>query len=120
MSYSGKMSAAGDGDATFYDVNFLTLLESILPQLADVSTANVVAVERSVALACRGDFYRLLTKNINDSQIPRQYWWIILRVNGLGSPEDYTGESSHIILPDFEFLNTLASKFNATQASGTR
>ena len=114
------MSSIGDGDATFYDANFMNFLESILPQLSDVGSANVIAVDRSVALACRGNFYRLLTKNINESQIPRQYWWIILRVNGLISPDDYTGESSHIIMPDVEYLGTLAAKYNATQSSGTR
>lgn len=120
MSYTGKMSALGDGDATFYDSDFMTFLESILPQISDIETVQAIAVDRSVALSCRGDFYRLLTKNLNDTQIPRQYWWIIARVNGLASPDDYTGESTHVILPDFDTLNTLATKYNATQSSGTR
>lgn len=120
MAFSGKMSSLGDGNPTFYTTGFMALLESILVDLSDLTTNQSIAIDRNIALSCRGDFHRLLTKNLNDNGLPRQYWWITTRINGMYSPEDYTGESSHIILPDIAYLDSLATKYNATQSTGQR
>lgn len=87
------------GDAATADIYFnqkwLRTLESMLDQIVQHPGVMAITVEPTLALRYQGDFYGLLTTQ----RIPSKYQWITMRMNGLTSPDQYTGEARTFIIP---------------------
>lgn len=104
-----NQTQSSDGDDLFYDLKFLNTLEYLLPYLilnVGNSTLNLSQIDN---IQSKYDFYRILAKKT--TSLPRCYWWITMRMNGYVQSSDYLGDRTSIIVPDLNYLNTLATNY---------
>jgi len=71
--------------------------------LIEKSVINIVEVDASLAMIARGDFYMLLSRN----NVPTEYWYPHLMVNGLKSSGDYDGVNTKVKLLDVDALDKI-------------
>lgn len=83
----------------YFDQKWLRTLETLL-QLAEQGPFEYINVEPTLGLRYQGDFYGLLMT----LRIPRQQHWLIMRLNGYTSPEQYDGSVLLLRRPPYEFL----------------
>lgn len=74
---------------------FREVFEKHLTFVSENST-NVRDVDKPLTFRYHGDFYGLL----KELRIPYDYWWYIMRLNGMRSPTEYQGAST------FRLVNT--------------
>ncbi len=98
-----------DGDQLFFDSDFKNALEYMIPSIVDRGGNSVITIDRAENFAAKYDFYRILAKKM--PTLPRAYWWITMRVNGIASPEQYQGDMDSIIIPALDYLNQLATSY---------
>lgn len=89
---------------------FKKIIEDHLDELRQNSTPQKVS--EKLITRCRYDFYSLLCHLKIDSR----YYWIILRVNNLTSPDEYLGDVRSIMIPELKFVQELLLKYQARNA----
>ena len=67
----------------------------------DKNITDSMEIETNVGYAWKGDFYGLLS----EKEIPVQFHFPHLLVNGLSSSQDYNGDIKIIKLIDLQYLN---------------
>jgi hypothetical protein len=76
------------GADIFYTDHWRQLVEEHMSILRLPSNCSKVEVQPNLGIKFSGDFYGLL----NSLGLPRQYRWLLLRVNGFTSPLEFTSE----------------------------
>lgn len=99
-------SLTNSNDGTFFDVNFLNLIESYHSVLKQ--NVKVIPITEFQSYKFEGDFYGIL----NDNLIPKKYHFIIARLNGIANSTDYDGKLKIFIVPDFTEIERLKNIFN--------
>ena len=95
----------------FYQEKFKQTIEDHLSILKANRTTQ--PIEAYLQNQCRNNFYLLL----NNLNVPFKYHWIVLRVNDLHSPLDYTGTQTFIHLPEFQYVDRLMQVYNTKSES---
>ena len=90
----------------YYQEKFKQTIEDHLPLLKEKVTTQ--PIESYLQTQCKYNFYLLL----NRLNVSYKYHWVVLRVNGLHTPQDYTGEKMFIYLPDFKQVDRLMQVYN--------
>lgn len=95
-------------DPTFYDPNFISLLESHLTYLRTTGNIRQVVVTEHQLYKYEGDLYGLL----DDLSIEKKYHYIVGRVNFYESSNNFTGENRYLIIPDLKQIDMLSAIVN--------
>lgn len=93
-------------EKTYYEKDFLLLLESHLNYLRTNKPIKFIQVTDAINYKFVGDFYGLL----HNYFIEKKYHYIVTRFNHYKNSNDYKGDLITISLPDFntiEFLKNL-------------
>lgn len=106
-------------ESTYNDVDlgsdeFKSVLEDHLSVLKD-SVQTRIPIDPVDAGRFEYDFYGLLR---NQSIDPR-YHWIVMRVNGLSNPNQYTRKITQIAIPDFDSIETIFSYYITVNKKNT-
>ena len=97
-------------DSIFYDETFRKMIEDHMGII--MANSFLYNIEPRMAAAWRGDFYGMLTENVSD--LPVAWHWITLRLNGLLSPTDYSGQGGKILVPNYvELSSNLIAVYNS-------
>lgn len=80
----------------YFSDEFNRVIEYHLDYLRNAPGGRSVTLDLGVSLSFDRNFYGVLA-HLN---IPREFWWIMLRVNDLENPFDYRYTNNTIIVPD--------------------
>lgn len=83
------------GPAIFHTDHFRQLIEDHLQILAAQENVTILDIPNHVAYSSEGDFIAILLH----FNIPRQYHYVFLRVNGFSSPVEYTSDMTRLLVP---------------------
>lgn len=75
------------------------------------NTNSIKEVPKALQIRYVGDFYGLL----KEQSISYDYWWVIMRYNGMTSPTDYSGAATYTIPSEGE-VNSVLRNWNNTYA----
>lgn len=95
------------GADIFYDSQFRIVLEDHMTYLKSLDTTKSISVELNNSYKYEGDFYGLLQA----MNIPAQNFFIILRMNNLTSPAEYTKDLTSLLVPDNTAINRIRSAY---------
>lgn len=87
--------------SVYFSQPWLRTLESMLDLLMMRSDNRILTIEPTMGLRYQGDFYGLLMAQ----QIPMKYFWIIMRMNGFTSPDEYEGHVLSFVMPSETFID---------------
>ena len=107
-----------NGDVMFFGDNFRSIIEQNLEYIKNATTnvnglINYGELSDAEAVACEGDFRKVAEY----LKIPHHLVWIVMRVNGLLSHEEYTREKKQIIIPDYDLIYKLQLSTAITQTN---
>lgn len=100
LSVNTLMHGASSVPADYFNQKWLRTLESMLDLLRVDVRNQLITVEPTTGLRYQGDLYGLLTA----LQIPMQYHWAVMRLNGYTSPEQYDGTILTLVRPADDFI----------------
>lgn len=93
-------------DAIFFNEKFRTVLEHHIPLLRNSEDVTIQPVNKELAYKWEGDFYGLLSNT--GIELPREFFWITMRLNGLKNSQEYDGRTLSIMLPSIPLLRQIA------------
>jgi hypothetical protein len=99
------------GPDIFYNPEFRNVLEDHMTFLRE-NHSHVVMVRPDQAFQWRGDFFGLLG-NLNQEKVPRQYHWLVMRLNQYTSPTQFTEDTPAILVPDYSVIEKIAQSHNS-------
>ena len=102
MKVTEKLPAVSN--ETFYGADFRAVLEDHMTWLRNHRSTRSIKVANSDAYRFEGDFYRYLSSL---GTISRGYFWVIMRLNKMTSPQDFGVETDTILVPSAETLEAL-------------
>jgi len=91
-------------NSLFYDQDFRAVLESHLNWLRSHETTRSMVVAANDAYRFGGDFYRYL---YSLGSINRAYFWVIMRLNDMVSPNQFDTSIESILIPSIETLEKI-------------
>jgi len=91
----------------YFDPKFRRVLESYMKWFRDHPETNIIPINPHDNYKYEGDFYGLL----NAQGIPRDYHWIVMRVNNLYRPGDVRESMSAIKVPDFGTMDRIMQMY---------
>jgi len=95
-------------DATLYfDKDLIQVQDSHLEWFKRAGRPEYRPIPDSILDNARGDFFAVLTH----FSIPPKYHRVIMLLNGLKSPADYSGQSMDVLLPDIQVLEAITSVY---------
>lgn len=97
--------------AVYFDSKFKQLIEDHIELICSDEHSSEITVSNVDAAVYHGDFNGLLLAN----GVEHNLHWIIMRMNGLTSPMQYTSDNTTIRLPDISYINILVNRFRANQ-----
>lgn len=96
-----------DGPPVFYQAGFRRVIEDHLSNLRNSRGSNTLNIESNMAYAFEFNLYGVLTHY----QIPGYLHWIMMRVNGMTSPDEYQASMTSLIHPDTELVEKYRSTY---------
>jgi hypothetical protein len=96
-----------DGPSIYYNPSFRVVLEYHLEWLR--TRPRTVQAEIPLNMALRHEFD--LFGFLKEIGIPEQLHWIVMRVNGLTSPEQFRTDSPVLLIPDIADIDELRTTF---------
>jgi hypothetical protein len=96
------------GPDIFYDPEFRNVLEDHMSYLRE-NYCQVVVLQPDEAYQWRGDFFGLLSQK----GVPRQYHWLVMRLNQYTSPNQFTEDIQVMLFPDYTVVEKIAQSHNS-------
>lgn len=90
-------------DEDYYDQYTINTLESHLTHLRSMSTLGTFHQTLTVKYA--GDYYGLLS----ELGYHPNYHYVIMRINNMSSPTEYTGKENYLFVPPIEEIVKIVS-----------
>lgn len=90
----------------YYDGRWRTAVEQHVPYLRNHPQTSPVDTGKLKGYRTRYDLFAFLTQE----RIPERYHWIIMRVNGFSSPEDFDESIGAVLVPSTSVIEELFSK----------
>lgn len=116
MALTVQNFAADLGASIYWEEEWHIVLESHLPYLMGTATSTalgsstglqVYAVDPHDAFKYDGDLWGYLQ---SIKQQP-QYWWAIMRANGMYAPNEFSRSVSQLIIPSVQFIDNLRTLY---------
>ena len=96
----------------FYETGFRNLIEEHLTYLRDNKSVETIMVEHNLRYKFEHDLYGYLTAK----DYPREYHWIILRVNDFHTTSEFTKETTMLIVPNLTQVENLIKVYKTKEA----
>lgn len=87
------------------------LLESHIEFLRKHPTTTFFGLEPHLIYKYRGDFYGLMIQ----ANVPINYHWLMLRINGYTSPTNIDENRLYFIQPNFTFVEQIINAYRASK-----
>lgn len=105
--------AYDSGDAVYYTSGFRTVLQSYFMYFKDRANnlLSTTVLEPLAPIQYEGDLNSLLLT----LDIPAQYHWFIMLLNGMQSPSDFGPDFVELDLPDIATIERIKNTYLSTQ-----
>ncbi len=109
----------GDGNPEYFKEAFRRELEALFPYL--LNTVDLRNISMTTITLTKGqmhtseyDFYKVCSAV---AKLPRCYWWIMLRLNEMEHPNQFTGEKllETVLVPSPTYFDTLLTQYLTTR-----
>jgi len=100
-------------DSYYQNYDFETFIESHIPYIIQNYISIQKDVPENVTIVYKGDFYGLLSSLL----IPMDLHYIVMRVNGFYSSQDFTGEAIVVMVPNDKEITLLKNVYKTTQVA---
>ncbi len=97
----------------YFEPKFQRMLSDHLVKIKESVGTQPMVVETNVAYHAKGDLYMVFRQ----MGLSPKYWWITMIINNITSPEQYDGERTNFILPDYDYIDELYQMFNTVDGS---
>lgn len=94
-------------EQTYFEHDFLVILESHLTYLRTNGNLRLVTVSEHQNFKYEGDLYGLL----DDLDVIKKFHYITARVNGYESSSDFKGDVEYLVVPDYTEIEMLKSVY---------
>lgn len=91
------------GPDIFYDDSFRLVLEDHLELIKKNKHLETINIIPHLTYKFERDIYGLL----NELNYPRNYHWIIMRVNGYHNPSELKSDVTQLLIPNFQQIENL-------------
>lgn len=108
MSINDRM--VNEGADVYYTPEWHRFIESHLHWLRQLASNTQLDIEPADAYKYEADLQGLLLAY----KVPMEYHFIVMRMNKLTSPTQYTVETSRLVLPNFQQIESLRTIFATT------
>lgn len=92
----------------YYDENYMQIMDSFIEYFKRAGSVTEKTIESRYLGQYYGDFYNML----NDAGISMKYHRIILLMNGMTNPIQYTGQFLTYHCPDFSKVDQVLGAYN--------
>ncbi len=99
------------GPDIVYSEGFKQVLEDHISVIRQDPTTEVVEIDPQVAYANEGD----LTAVLDHYNMPMEQHWLIMRVNGLTSPQEYSADITTLLFPSRTTFDSILSGYRTDQ-----
>jgi hypothetical protein len=97
-----------DGAAIYYTDSFRVMIEFNLQWLLSSTYISTFSISNQSAYVYEYDLFGLLTS----MSVPRQLHWIVMRLNGLNSPDEFRADMSTLYLPNESVIENMVNLEN--------
>lgn len=101
------------GEDFWYSSDFRNMIDSHIPIIKTKPGTRIIDIEPLQSYKFEGDLNGLLLS----IQLPRKYHYIVGKLNGINHTGDLPGDILHLTIPDFDFIEMLASIYNTKTQS---
>ena len=99
-----------EGPALFYNPSFRATLETHLSLLREHKDTDFLTIESYPAHKYEYDFYGLLSFY----KVEPKYHWLILRMNEMTSPPEYTSDITAILIPSNAVVGSIVQAYRTS------
>lgn len=92
----------------FSSPGLMNVLEDHIEHLKSRVDSINILVEGHIGAKYRFDLYGLL----NHYGVPHSLMWITMRINGLRSPQNYTGQIGYVLIPPQSEIDKIVQTYN--------
>lgn len=85
-----------DGPVVFYTADFRRLIEDHLDYLKQNNRSTPISIAEKDLHKYEYDLFGLLV----EYELPRHLHWIVMRLNGMTSPDQFTELNTSLLIPD--------------------
>lgn len=108
MKVSNLLESKDNLEEMYYDPDFMNHIESFMSKLRHSPNVRILNdFSPVISYKYEGDYFGLL-QHLN---VEKKYHYIVLRFNGYQSSSDFKGEDTHVLLPDFNEIETIKTIF---------
>lgn len=109
LTLRSKMKAPGP--SVYYTPQWHRLLETHMRWLRESIPLRPIQIQDQLAYKYEGDLFGLL----QEIGIDDVYHWVVMRVNGLNSPLEYSSDRTVLLIPPSDQIDRLMAIFKTTQ-----
>lgn len=102
--------AMDPGQAIFYDQSFRIVLETHMAYLRNSPNTVKITVNHKDAFHYYGQLYLYLSQKSIDPDL----YWLVMRLSGMLSPDEFNADIKQLYIPDRGFLDTLRMQHKMT------
>jgi hypothetical protein len=99
-----------DGNSLYYDPNFRYTLEAHIPYLLGLATTRSIVVDPHDAVVYNQDLFGYLLS----AGILPCYHYVIMRLNGMFSPNEFNSDTQSLNIPSTTELESIRQSWSAT------
>lgn len=101
---------ASEGEAVFYEEQLRHVFEDHLDYFIKHEETEQLTIDPHQAYKYEGDMYGLFLA----LSIPREYYWITMRMNGFSTPTDFDGESRSLLIPPRNAVRSVVQTYRTS------
>lgn len=107
MATSINDRMVNEGGSLYYSPQWHLCIETHLAWLRSLPTNRLLIFEAALAYKYEGDLAGLLL----ESGIQPEYHWVIMRLNDMTSPTQYSGTQTKLLMPDLSQIEAIRAVF---------
>lgn len=101
------------GPSTYYEKDFLDILESHLVSISSRTDTVIVSVESLDAAVYTGDLYGYLTK----LNVPMNLHWVTMRLSGMYNTNQFGPNNVNILIPSESAIDKIRQSYSVVSNS---
>lgn len=106
-------SLISEGPDIFYSPEFRAVVEEHILVLQQNESTEKITIETHTAYQYENNLYGLLTY----LEYPKQLHWIIMRINGLHSPNEFKRDTKQLVIPNTSLVDELVKLHNSKEGA---
>lgn len=96
------------GPSSWYEPLWFTTVEDNLGYLLNINNVEAVKIDPIMHEHHKHNFYNFLREQVTPE---RRYWYVIMRVNGMTSPTQFSENMDFMVYPKLQLIDQLHEQY---------